>query len=67
MTTSGGSNYPQISLEYAEKGELNQHLAEFIGIPKKPVFTSVYAVATNCSIQAQSLTLAQAGRAFIKP
>ena len=67
MTTSGGSDYPQISLEYAEKGELNQHSAEFIGIPKKPVFTSVYAVATNCSIQAQSLTLAQAGRAFIKP
>ena len=64
---SGGSNYPQISLEYAEKGELNQHSAEFIGIPKKPVFTSVYAVATNCSIQAQSLTLVQAGRAFIKP
>ena len=67
MTTSGGSNYPQTSLEYAEKRELNQHSAEVIGIPKKPVFTSVYAVATNCSIQAQSLTLAQAGQAFIKP
>ena len=67
MTTSGGSNYPQTSLEYAEKRELNQHSAEVIGIPKKSVFTSVYAVATNCSIQAQSLTLAQDGRAFIKP
>jgi hypothetical protein len=67
MMTSGGSSYPQISLKYAEKRELNQHSAETIGIPKKPAFTSVYAVATNCSIQAQSLTLAQAGRAFIKP
>ena len=65
--TSGGSNYPQISLEYAEKRELNQHSAEVIGIPKKPVFTSVYAVAANCSIQAQNLTLAQGGQAFIKP
>ena len=65
--TSGGSNYPQISLKYAEKRELNQHSAETIGIPKKPAFTSVYAVATNCSIQAQSMTLAQAGQAFIKP
>ena len=65
--TSGDRNSPQISLEYAEKRGLNQHSAEVIGIPKKPVFTSVYAVATNCSIQAQSLTLAQAGRAFIKP
>ena len=64
---NGNSNYPQISLEYAEKRGLNQHSAEAIGIAKKPVFTSVYAVATNCSIQAQSLTLAQAGRAFIKP
>ena len=65
--TSGGSNYPQISLEYAVKRVPNQHSVEVIGIPKKPVFTSVYAVATNCSIQAQNLTLAQGGRAFIKP
>ena len=65
--TSGGSNYPQISLEYAEKRELNRHLAEAIGIPKKPVSTDVCVVVTNCSIQAQNLTLAQGGRAFIKP
>ena len=67
MMTSGDSNSPQISLEYAEKRGRNRHLAEIIGTPKKLVPTSVYAAATNCLIQAQNLILARAGQAFIKP
>ena len=65
--TSGDSNSPQISLEYAEKKGRNRHLAEIIGTLKKLVPTSVYAAATNCLIQAQNLILARAGQAFIKP
>ena len=65
--TSGGSNYPQISLEYAEKRGRKQHLAEIIGTPKKSVPTSAYAAATNCLIQTQNLILAPAGQVFIKP
>ena len=65
--TSGDSNSPQISSEYAEKRGRNRHLAEIIGTLKKPVPTSVYAAAMNCLIQAQNLILAQAGQAFIKP
>ena len=64
---SGASNSHQISLEYAEKGGRNQHLVEIIGTLKKPVPTSVYAVAMNYLIQAQNLILARAGQAFIKP
>ena len=67
MMTSGDSNSPQISLEYAEKRGRNRHLAEIIGTPKKPVPTSVYVAATNFLIQTQNLILAQAGQAFIKP